>query len=146
MYKSHFLSRIIFVDLSSALVTQIPYVIFLYFGNFYCSVKNMLYSFIPSRKQRCCFSHGSPCKLHFQDVVCRKPHFLILICQCSNSTPRFSLSVVFHSRYSWDIIYCNLISKNDWDRACKNLDSLTRLAVCRRFAMVRMSDNGPGWK
>ena len=39
MHKSHYLLWIIFVDLSSALVAQISYVIFLYFGNFYCSVK-----------------------------------------------------------------------------------------------------------
>ena len=39
MYKRHFLLRIIFADFSSALVTQILYVIFLHSGNFFCSVK-----------------------------------------------------------------------------------------------------------
>ena len=39
MYKSHFFVWIISADFSSALATQIPYLIFLSSGNFSCSVK-----------------------------------------------------------------------------------------------------------
>ena len=49
----------------------------------------MLYSFIlhfaPSSKKRCYFSHGPPCTLYFQGIVCPKPCFLILIYHYPNS-------------------------------------------------------------
>ena len=46
---------------------------------------HILYSFLlkislaPPRKKRCYFSHGPPCTLYFQGIVCPKPCFLILI-------------------------------------------------------------------
>ena len=39
MYKRHFLFLIIFADFSSTLVSQIPYLLFLYSGNLCCTVK-----------------------------------------------------------------------------------------------------------
>ena len=75
MYKTHLLLWIIFADFSSALVTQSPYLLFLYSGNFFCSAK----------KKRCYFSHGLPCTLYFQGIVCPKPCFLVLICHYPNS-------------------------------------------------------------
>ena len=87
MYKSLFLLWIICVDLSSALITQIPYFIF-----FILEI-----SIVPSRKQRCYLSHGSPCTLYFQDIVCPKPYFLILICHFLNSMSKFSLPAEPHT-------------------------------------------------
>ena len=57
MYKRHFLLWIIFVDFSLALVTQIPYLLFLNSGNFW----------------------------YFHGIVCSEPCFLILIGHFRNS-------------------------------------------------------------
>ena len=69
---------------------------------------HILYSFIleiylaPSRKQRCYFSHGPPCTLYFQGVVCSKPGFLMLICHFTNSMSK----IVFLKKvlYLWSTI------------------------------------------
>ena len=79
MYKRHLLFWIIFVDFCSALVTQIPYLIFLYSGNLSCSVKKAMILLLawPTLYilvSRYSLVSNSMSKTDLFEVICGAPH------------------------------------------------------------------------
>ena len=76
LYKRHLLLWIIFVDFSSALVTQFLYFIFFYPGNLLCSLKEAMILLLLA---------WLTLYIVLSSIVCPKPCILILICYFVNS-------------------------------------------------------------
>ena len=66
-------------------------------------------------------------------------------------TPNHYTAVKYstHTKYATSLAKRLRTIKQFWTCHYENLDLLSPvilLAACQRFAMVRISDNGPGWK